>query len=113
MRQNEDCVSAGSDYAQIRMLGREGIVGHLGVSVGKPTQERRFTRIRQSDQTGVGDYLQLEDDPTFFAGGPRLGFTWGAVSGGGAGGECSPPLCPPGNGGFPSPGSVSASATIP
>src|SRR5260370_15855106 len=67
------------------MLGRKGIVRHFGSSVGKPTQERRFTRIRQSDQTGVGDYLELEDDPTFFARGSRLGLARSAIGSGGKG----------------------------
>jgi hypothetical protein len=67
------------------VLGGERVIGYLGLGVGEPTQERRFAGIGQTDQAGVGDHLQLEDDPAFFAGSPWLGFSWGAVGGRGEG----------------------------
>ena len=55
------------------MLGRERIVGDLRMRLRQPAQQRRFARVGQPDQAGVGDHLQFEDQPAFLARIARLG----------------------------------------
>ncbi len=54
--------------SQVGVLGRERIVGDLGMCAGDAGQQGGFARVGQSDQTDVGDDLQLQDDPVLFAG---------------------------------------------
>ena len=50
------------DDAETRMEGGERIVGDLGLGGGDGGEEGRFARVRQTDETGVGDQLQPQNE---------------------------------------------------
>ena len=53
--------------AQLRMQGREGIVGDLRLGARRCRQQGRFAGVGQPDQAGIGDQLQPQPDPAFLA----------------------------------------------
>ena len=71
------------DHAEVRVLGRERIIGDLRRGPRQPAEQRRLARIRQADQADVGDHLQFEDDPAFLARLAGLAFAGRAVGRGG------------------------------
>ena len=82
---DEDAFAARMDDAEVRMLGRERIVGDFGMRLRQPAQQRRFARVGQADQAGVGDDFQFEDEPAFLAVLAGLGFLGSAIGAGGEG----------------------------
>ncbi len=66
------------------MLGRERVVGDLGMRLRQPAQQRRFAGVGQPDQARVGDDLQLQrQSAALLAGRAGLVFARRAVGGGG------------------------------
>src|SRR5689334_166051 len=59
--------------AELRMQGRERIVGDFRLGVRQARQQRRFPGIRQPDQTGIGDQLEAQPHPEFASGPTRTG----------------------------------------
>src|SRR5690349_15898320 len=58
------------DDAQIRLKGRERVVGDFGTGSGNHRKESRFPGIRLADETDVRDQLELHldgSDDSFFA----------------------------------------------
>ena len=49
--------------AELRMQGRERVVGDFRPGVRQARQQRRFAGIRQADETGIGDQLQTQPHP--------------------------------------------------
>ena len=47
-----------SDDAKLRLQRRERIIGNLRFGGADRSKERRFSGIRQPDETGVGDQLE-------------------------------------------------------
>ena len=68
-----------SDGAEVRVLGRERVVGDLGLRAADPRQQGRLAGVRQADQADVGDDLQLQVDRPLLAGLAGLGLPGGAV----------------------------------
>ena len=62
-----------SDYAELRLQRRERIIGNLWLGSADGGKERRFSGIRQPDQTGVGDQLEPQTDGALFARQPGIG----------------------------------------
>ena len=54
--------------AEIGMLGGERIIADFRLSARQPAQQRGLAGVGQADQAGVGDDLQLQDDPALLAG---------------------------------------------
>ena len=67
------------DGAEVGVLGRERIVGDLGMGPRDPREQRRLAGVRQADQADVGDDLQFQGDPALLARLARLGLPRGAV----------------------------------
>src|ERR1700722_7856016 len=117
------------DHAETWMEGGERIVRDFGLGGGAGGEERRFARVRQADETRVGDQLQPQKERALDALETRIGAPWRAVGRGGemevaeaAGGEGlgegvkwrfpSPPL-PPWATTTRSPGSVMSTSIAP
>ena len=71
-----------ADDAELRVEGGEGVVGDLGTGGGRRGQERRFPRVGQPDQPGVGDQLQAQPDPPILPRPSLCRLARGAVGGG-------------------------------
>ena len=59
-------------YTQIRIQGREMIVGNLGSGIGHSGQERGFTNIGKSYQSDISDHLQFQQKFQFLCSLSRL-----------------------------------------
>ncbi len=66
-------------YAQIRMQGRERIVGDLGPGRRYGANQSRFARIGHAEQADIGKHLQLQAQVARLAGGAGLGLPRGAI----------------------------------
>ena len=66
---NEAGIVGQLDDPQHRLQGGEGIIANLGPGRAGRRQERRFPGIGKTDQTGIGDQLELQPQPARF---PRL-----------------------------------------
>ena len=64
--EHEFAAVAGDD-AELRMQGREGIVGDLRLGGGDRGEEGRFAGVGQTDEAGVGDELQPQPDRALLA----------------------------------------------
>ena len=64
---DEGPIGSGVDRPQVGVLGREGVVGDLGMGARDPRQQGRFARVGQAHEPDVGDDLQLEGDPPLLA----------------------------------------------
>ncbi len=69
------------EHAQVRFQRRERIVGDLGQGRGQSREQRRLARVRQTDQSDVGDEPKLEADPALLARFAHLGVARGLVRG--------------------------------
>ena len=78
------------DHAQVRREGRERIVGDLGPCVRDDRKEGGLAGVGHADQADVGDQLQLQQQPAFFAGRAMLGDTRRLVGWLGKGGVAAP-----------------------
>ena len=67
---DERVLGVDDDRPEVGVLGRERIVGDLGMGPGDPREQGRLARVGQADQADVGDDLQLQDDPPLLAGTP-------------------------------------------
>jgi len=54
-------------HAEVRLEGREGIVGDLRLGRRDAADERRFPDVREADDGNVGHQLELEPEPPLFA----------------------------------------------
>ncbi len=70
---DERTVRPGVDRPKVWVLGRERVVGDLGVSAGDSREQGRFAGVGQADQADVGDDFQFQVDPAFLAGEALLG----------------------------------------
>ena len=52
------------NHAELRMQGREGIVGDPGPGTRDRRDEARFTGIGQTQQADVGQQLQFQREPS-------------------------------------------------
>src|SRR6516162_6438094 len=59
--------------AELRLQGRERVVGDLGPGVRDRGKEGRLAGIRQADETDIGDQLQAQPDPGLMAGPAGIG----------------------------------------
>src|SRR5882672_8558401 len=59
-------------HAKLRLECRERIIGDLRARRGKPRDERGFSGVGESDQTHVGQQLQLQPQPALFTRTARL-----------------------------------------
>src|SRR5450755_2563935 len=57
---DEAPVFVDANHAEIRRQGGERIVGDLGPGGGDRTYQRRFARVRHSQQADIGEHLELE-----------------------------------------------------
>src|SRR3984957_15616519 len=71
------------DHAETWMEGGERIVRDFGLGGGDGGEERRFARVRQADETRVGDKLQPQNKRALDALETRIGAPWRAVGRGG------------------------------
>jgi hypothetical protein len=80
--EDERRVSAEGDQAEVRVLGRERVVGNFWPRPRQPRQERALAGVRLAHQADVGDDLQLQNyvPPLAFATGRAL--ARGAIGGG-------------------------------
>ena len=69
------------DDAEIRRERRERVVGDLRTRRRDARDQRRLAGVRESDQSDVGQQLQLQPEEPFFAGLARLGPPRRAVGG--------------------------------
>src|ERR1700730_18868285 len=53
--------------AELRLQGRERVVGDFRPGMGDRHEQGRFAGIGQPDETGVGDQLQAQPDPSLVA----------------------------------------------
>ena len=67
------------DGPQVGILGRERIIGDLGMGPRDPREQGRLAGVRQPDEPDVGDDLQLQADPALLAGLPVLDLPRGPV----------------------------------
>src|ERR1043166_9414218 len=65
--------------AEIGHERRERIIGDLRPRSRDDGDERRFTRVRQTDDADVGEQPELDLERAFFAGEPGLNFSRAAV----------------------------------
>lgn len=63
-------------YTQIRIQGREMIVGNLGSGIGHSGQERGFTNIGKSYQSDISDHLQFQQKFQFLCSPVPAVHTW-------------------------------------
>ncbi len=73
----------GLERSERRLERGERIVGHLRPGPGQPREQRGLARVRQPDETHVGQQLQLERDPSLVAGQPAFGEPGRLVGGAG------------------------------
>jgi hypothetical protein len=66
-------VLAEVEDSEIRLEGRERVVGDLRVSRGHGREERRLAGVRQTDEPDVGDEPQFQPEPALLAGQALLG----------------------------------------
>ena len=59
--------------AEVRLEGRERVVGDLRRGRGEGGEERRLAGVRQADEADVGDQPELEPEPALLAGLALLG----------------------------------------
>ena len=59
--------AADADHAEVRLEGRERVVGDLRLGRGDPRDERGLAGVREADERHVGDELQLEVEPALLA----------------------------------------------
>src|SRR5687767_2329986 len=62
-----------ADHTEIRDQRCERVVGDFGPGGADHGDQRGFSRVRQTDQTDVGDQLELDEQRTLFPGFSRLG----------------------------------------
>src|SRR5439155_3099130 len=67
------------DDAEVWRQRRKRIIGDLRLGGGDARDERRFPCVRESDESDVGEKLQLEPQILFFAGLAWLHFARGAI----------------------------------
>ena len=72
IRNDETTGSFQIHYTQIRIQGREMIVGNLGSGIGHSGQERGFTNIGKSYQSDISDHLQFQQKFQFLCSLSRL-----------------------------------------
>ncbi len=65
--------------AEVRLEGRERVVGDLGRGRGERGEERRLAGVRQADEADVGDEPELEAEPALLARLALLGVLGGLV----------------------------------
>ena len=61
--QDENPFAAESDQTEVGVLGRERIVGDFRLRMAEAAEEGRFAGVGQTDEAGVGDDLQFQDEP--------------------------------------------------
>ena len=76
---DERALAADADHAEVRVLGRERVVGDLGRGAATAGEQRRLAGVGQADEADVGDDLQLQDDPRSSPGSPRAANSGAAV----------------------------------
>ena len=64
---------------QLRLQGRERIVGNLGPSVRYFGEERRFPGVRQTNEAGIGDQFEAQPNPRLASRPARIGAAGGAI----------------------------------
>ena len=67
------------EHAEVRLEGRERVVGDLRAGGGERREEGRLAGVRQPDEADVGDQPQLEADPALLARLALLGVLRGLV----------------------------------
>lgn len=55
------------DDAQVGFERRKGVVAIFGLAADRGCQQRRFARVRETDQSDVGQQLQFQNEPAFGA----------------------------------------------
>ena len=68
-------------HAQVRLEGREGVVGHLGPGCREGRQERGLARVGKAHEADVGDEPQLQPQAALLAGLALLGMLGRLVGG--------------------------------
>src|ERR1700679_4125991 len=71
------------DDPEARMESGERIIGDFGLGGGDGSEERRFARVRQADEAGVGDQFEPEEKRALDASQPGIGPAGSAVGRGG------------------------------
>src|SRR3569833_1527680 len=64
---HEATVLAHIQRDEIGVMGREGIVRHLGAGMGNRANESRFAGIGQSKEPNVRDHLKLKEERALLA----------------------------------------------
>src|SRR6185369_12959369 len=64
---HHELASLVADDAELRAESREWIIAHLCRGVADRVEEGRFSRIRQTEETDVGEQLETQPDPHLLA----------------------------------------------
>src|SRR5450759_1567441 len=81
VRDHERPVVGQLDHTEVGLEGREGVVGDLWASGGDNREERGLARVRLTDESHVGDQLELHLDRVDYALFARLPFSRRLVGG--------------------------------
>ncbi len=85
------------EHPEVRLEGRERVVGDLRPGRGERREEGRLARVRQPDEADVGDQPELEADPALLARLALLGVLRGPVGRRGEVDVAEPPTAAPGD----------------
>jgi hypothetical protein len=77
-------------HAQVGLQGSERVRGDLGFGVGDDREQGGFTGVRDTDDTDIGDELELQAQDQRLAGFAALANARGLVGGGGKAGIAAP-----------------------
>ena len=83
---NDDSLVFHRKDSKVWRQRRKGVIGYLGLGLGKGGQQARFPCVRQSHESHVGDQLEFETQGSFFSRQAVLGEPRGTSRGSGKNG---------------------------